>query len=127
MSVTATGDIVSYIAAVDLVPNQLSAVALIADPKTGKQGIQVATGGQAIAGILQDKPAQGDPGAVQVRGITQAVLEPWTSAATGSLLEVAPSGNGYLQPKTTGIAVARLLGRSVGTVTNPVVIQVQLL
>jgi len=127
MSVTQTGDLVSYVAATDLVANQLSAVALITNPQTGRQGIQVAAGGQPIPGILQDAPPAQSPGAVQVRGICQAVLAPWTSATTGGLLEVVPDGSGYLRPRSTGLAVAKLLGPSVNTLTNPLVVQVLIL
>jgi hypothetical protein len=123
-----TSDAQSFIAVTSLDDAQCCCVELTADPQTGEQGIQVAQGGQIpICGILQDKPLKGDPACVQVRGVTKGVLAPWTSAATGGLLEVATDGSGYLRPKTTGLAVARLLGRAVNTLTDPAVVEIQLL
>ena len=120
-----SGDRVSYLAAVDLTPFQCRAVALaLVPPDARTQGICVCPPGLPCIGILEDKPALGQPGSVKTTGKCEAVLEPATSLASVSLMEVGTSG--ALRLHTTSSIVAKYLGPSLNAVPYEAVILVQL-
>ncbi len=93
MAKAAPGIVVSFPAGADLRNYQFAPVTLNADGT-----VLLASDNQVAIGILQNKPAAGEPASVMISGISKAVAN---GAITVPLTPVVSAGNGRIRAATT--------------------------
>lgn len=109
----------SGVAYADLSAKQFYAVTITAN------GMELATAGKAIDGILQDNPTAGQAGAFAGAGVTKAAISASTTLTGGTTLLEVDTG-GALKALASGIVVGKALESLVSN-ANVCLIAVELL
>jgi hypothetical protein len=95
-------------AGTDMSGKQFYGMALVADPGN-PPGVHLAVGvaGEAICGVLQNNPLQGQAGSYQADGITKIAISPSQTIPAGGFLDLDVGGTFVLH--AAGIIVAQAM------------------